>query len=83
MIRPKGHASSGVARVAVLTDDGLPQPGRAATDPEYVLCDHGYLRRGWCDECHADAMDGRDRADPWLTALRSRARERRARVVPA
>ena len=83
MTRPRGHASSGAVRVAVLTDDGLPQPGRAATDPEYVLCDHGYLRRGWCDECHADTMDGRDRADPWLTALRSRAHERRARVAPA
>jgi hypothetical protein len=66
----------------LLTDDGLLQPGRAATDPEYVLCDHGYMRRGWCDECHADAMDWRDR-DPWLIALRLRAHERRAREVRA
>lgn len=20
-------------------------------DPDYVLCDHGYLRRGWCYDC--------------------------------
>jgi hypothetical protein len=71
------------SRGAVLTDDGLLKPGMAATDPEYVRCDHGYLRRGWCDECHADARDRLDRADPWLTALRSRAHERRARRVRA
>jgi hypothetical protein len=23
----------------------------AVADPAYVLCEHGYLRRGWCDQC--------------------------------
>jgi hypothetical protein len=23
----------------------------AIADAAYVLCDHGYLRLGWCDEC--------------------------------
>jgi hypothetical protein len=81
VIRPRSHASRGVTRAALLTDDGLPKPGRAAIDPEYVLCDHGYLRRGWCDECPADAGDWLDRANPWLSALLSRGRERRARTV--
>ena len=25
----------------------------AVIDPSYVLCDHGYMRQGWCDECLA------------------------------
>lgn len=83
MTRPRGHALRGVARTALLTDDGLPKPGRVATDPEYVRCDHGYLRHGWCDECRADAWDWLDRADPWLITLRSRTHGRRARIVRA
>ena len=79
MTRPGDNVSDAVTRDALLIDDVLKQ-GEAATDPEYVLCDHGYLRRGWCEECHVDATDWLDRADPWLTALRSRAHSRRARV---
>ena len=67
MTRPGGLASDAVARAALPIDE-TPRPGDAARDPEYVLCEHGYLRRGWCDECPAVAMDWPDRPDPWLTA---------------
>jgi hypothetical protein len=28
-------------------------PAIAAADASYVLCDHGYLRAGWCRDCQA------------------------------
>ncbi len=67
MTRPRGLASDVVARAALPTDPQRRQ-GNAARDPEYVRCEHGYLRRGWCDECPAVPMDRLDRANPWLAA---------------
>jgi hypothetical protein len=67
MTRPGGLASDAVARAALPIDEP-PGLGAAVRDPEYVLCAHGYLRRGWCDECPPAATDWLDRPDPWLTA---------------
>ena len=34
---------------------GGSSPAIAVTDPNYVLCSHGYMREGWCAECPAQA----------------------------
>ena len=44
------------AHVALLAEgpkaSGLPMTVEPrAVDPGYVLCEHGYLRRGWCWDC--------------------------------
>ena len=64
MTRPRGLTSDAVARAALPLDE-RPRQGDAARDPGYVLCDHGYLRRGWCDECPTIPLD---RADHRLAA---------------
>jgi hypothetical protein len=67
MTHPRGLAADAVPRAGLPIVE-TPRVGDTTQDPDYVLCDHGYLRRGWCDECPAVAMDWLDRTDPWLAA---------------